>query len=80
MLVTYIVHDRAGVKGNDVTITLSVTENSAAYVWGTVTTTIYDASGTTAQATDFTVTTGVGGRAEYSASLQITGAVAISTF
>ena len=54
--------DIVAVKGDDLTITLTITENSVAYDWtgATVATSILDSSGTEV-ATDFTVTTSAGG-------------------
>ena len=54
--------DLVAVKGDDLTVTLTVTENGTAYDWtgATVATSILDSSGTEV-ATDFTVTTSAGG-------------------
>lgn len=54
--------DIVAVKGDDLTITLTITENGVAYDWtgATVATSILDSSGT-AVATNFTTTTSAGG-------------------
>jgi lysophospholipase L1-like esterase len=54
--------DLVAVKGDDLTVTLTVTENGTAYDWtgATVATSILDSSGTEV-ATDFTSTTSAGG-------------------
>ena len=73
--------DLVGVKGDDLTITLSVTESSVAYDWtgATVATQILDTSGTVL-ATNFTTSTPANGTLVLSLTDTNTTAIGVGTF
>lgn len=73
--------DLVTVKGDDLTVTLTVTENGAAYDWtgATVATSILDASGTEV-ATDFTVSTPTNGTLQLTLTDANTTTLGVATY